>query len=94
MFIVPRLMTPQWLRPLYKVADIVFKIEPVHLFLSSDMHEPFIIAFLPLPYLQAMAISQYPQNVWNGKGIVQSVQDLYNGQQESFAAISLGDGET
>ena len=44
--IIPRLMTPLWLKPLYKVADLVFEIYPVHPFWEPNMHEPLIVAFV------------------------------------------------
>ena len=50
LMVVPRLMTPLWLKPLYKVADIVFNIAPVHSYWSAYRHEPLIIAFC-FPFL-------------------------------------------
>ena len=50
LFLMPRLMTPLWLKPLYKVADLVFHINPVHKFWGKEMHEPLIVAFV-FPFL-------------------------------------------
>ena len=48
--VIPRLMTPVWLKGLNKVADLTFEISPVHDFWSADLHEKLVVAFI-FPFL-------------------------------------------
>ena len=50
MIVIPRLMTPVWLKGLNKVADLTFEISPVHDFWSADLHEKLVVAFI-FPFL-------------------------------------------
>jgi hypothetical protein len=43
-FVCPRLCTPQWLRHLYKAADIVFEVPVGTSILPATMHEPLLMA--------------------------------------------------
>jgi len=47
--IIPRLCTTLWLKQLYKAADIVLYLPPVHSHWPASMHEPLVIAIL-FPY--------------------------------------------
>ena len=48
--VIPRLMTPVWLKQLYKTADLVFSVKPMHSFWSKNEFEPLTIAIC-FPYL-------------------------------------------
>ena len=50
--VVTRLMTPLWLKQLYKTADLVFSVKPIHDFWSKDDFEPLTIA-IAFPYLSS-----------------------------------------
>ena len=48
--VIPKLMTPIWLKNLNKVSDLTFQIAPVHSFWGSHLHENLIVAFV-FPFL-------------------------------------------
>ena len=48
--LIPRLMTPMWLKQLYKTADLIFQIKPEFPHWSAYEFEPLTVA-LVLPYL-------------------------------------------
>ena len=50
--VIPRLMTPLWLKQLYKTADLVFSVKPIHNFWSKHEFEPLTIA-IAFPYLSS-----------------------------------------
>jgi hypothetical protein len=52
LFVVPKLMTPLWLKQMHKACDIVIHIKPTHTFWSAEMFEPIIlgIAFPFIPH--------------------------------------------
>ena len=47
--VIPRLMTPLWLKQLNKEADIIFTIKNQYSFWSHNMYEPLMLAF-SFPY--------------------------------------------
>jgi hypothetical protein len=49
-FIVPKLMTPEWMKQTFKAADLCFQIPAGHPMWPAGMHEPLTIAIL-FPYL-------------------------------------------
>ena len=48
--VIPKLMTPMWLKNLNKVSDLTFQIAPTHEFWSPHLHENLIVAFI-FPFL-------------------------------------------
>jgi hypothetical protein len=44
--VIPRLLTPEWLRQLFKVSDIVFFIPPSTSFWPGAMLEPLVVALI------------------------------------------------
>jgi hypothetical protein len=50
-FVVPRLMKPEWFRLLYKASDIVFDVPLGTSFWPSEMYEPLIIG-IAFPYIR------------------------------------------
>ena len=52
LLIIPKLMTPLWLKQMHKACDIVIPIKPIHTFWSTNMYEPFMlgIAFPFIPH--------------------------------------------
>jgi len=44
--IIPKLMTPLWLKQMHKACDIVFPIKPTHPFWNSNMFEPFMMGIV------------------------------------------------
>jgi hypothetical protein len=50
-FVCPRLMTPMWLKQLYKASDIVFTVPVGQLFWPTDMHEPLLIG-IAFPFIR------------------------------------------
>lgn len=50
-FVVPRLMTPEWLKQLYKASDIVFSVPVGQSFWEKDMHEPLLIGIV-FPFIR------------------------------------------
>ena len=48
--VIPKLMTPIWLKNLNKVADLTFPIAPVHSFWGPHLHKNLIVAFV-FPFL-------------------------------------------
>jgi hypothetical protein len=51
LFIVPRLMQPEWRKQLYKASDLVVTLPPGHHAWPSTMFEPLTIAFV-FPFLR------------------------------------------
>jgi hypothetical protein len=49
-FVVPRLMGPEWKRHIHKCADCLFELPAGHPCWPSEMHEPLTVALL-FPYL-------------------------------------------
>ncbi len=49
-FVVPRLMGPEWKRHIHKCADCLFEVPAGHPCWPSEMHEPLTVALL-FPYL-------------------------------------------
>lgn len=49
-FIVPRLMSPEWLRQLYRVSDLCLELPFDKFWSKSAQHEPLIIGFV-FPFL-------------------------------------------
>jgi hypothetical protein len=53
LFIVPRLLTPEWRRQLNKAADLMFFVDPGPGYWPKDMYEPltfgFVFPFLTVP---------------------------------------------
>ena len=54
---IPRLMTPVWLKQLFKTADVIVQIKPKHEFWSPNQFEPLTLAIC-FPYL-----SHYPWQI-------------------------------
>ena len=50
LIVIPRLMCPRWTKALFKIADLVFTIDPVNTFWSKDMHNQLFFAFV-FPFL-------------------------------------------
>jgi hypothetical protein len=50
LFIVPRLLTPEWRRQLNKVSDLMFFVDPGPEFWPSQMYEPLTFGFV-FPFL-------------------------------------------
>ena len=48
--VIPRVVTPLWLKQLYKTCDLVLFIPPKYEFWNSDMFEPLTLAFV-FPFL-------------------------------------------
>ena len=48
--LIPRLMTPLWLKQLYKAADLIFQLKPDFPHWSKQEFEPLIVAII-LPFL-------------------------------------------
>jgi hypothetical protein len=46
LFVVPRLLTPEWRRQLNKTADLVFFVEPGSGYWPPDMYEPLTFGFI------------------------------------------------
>jgi len=44
--VIPKLMTPLWLKQMHKACDIVFPIKPTHPFWNSNMFEPFMMGII------------------------------------------------
>ena len=44
---IPRLMTPMWLKALYKTTNLVISITPDHTFWSASEFEPLTLLFSP-----------------------------------------------
>jgi hypothetical protein len=44
--IIPRLLTPEWLRQLHKVSDLVFSIPPSQLYWTESMLEPLVVGLI------------------------------------------------
>ena len=51
-FLILRLMTSLWLKPLHKVADLIFSIEPINMFWGRHLHKPLIVALI-FPFLHS-----------------------------------------
>ena len=49
-FLVPRLMTPLWLKQLYKCCDLILEIPPSCEYWNTNMYEPCVIGFC-FPFL-------------------------------------------
>ena len=50
-FVCPRLCTSQWVRHLFKAADIVFEVPVGSKFWAREMHEPLLIGVL-FPFIR------------------------------------------
>jgi hypothetical protein len=50
LFVLPRLLQPQWRKQLYKAADLVVTLPPGHSAWPTNMFEPLTIVFI-FPYL-------------------------------------------
>ena len=51
-FVCPRLMTPKWMKQLYKVSDIVFEVPLVSEFWNTEMYEPLLIG-ISFPFIRS-----------------------------------------
>jgi hypothetical protein len=47
--LIPRLLTPEWLRQLYKVSDLVFSVPPSTSYWPEAMLEPLVVGLI-LPF--------------------------------------------
>lgn len=50
--LIPRLLSPLWMKQLFKTTDLVFSVKPYYEFWSAQEFEPLTIAFC-FPYLKS-----------------------------------------
>ena len=65
--VCPRLMTPLWLRQLYRACDMVFEIPPCCPFWESHLHEPCLVGIC-FPFLHCYPWSLRNSNIINATG--------------------------
>ena len=68
--LIPKLATTLWLRQLYKAADFVLTIPPIHSFWSSQMFESCFLAFI-FPYSRA-----YPWQLRNTPKLIGAQREM------------------